>query len=86
MIEREINELKEAHAKVYIIDGRLRHYTTTTKDNGQLQKHLSKHDTKLMIIFKKFYAKNSGFVPKANFRECRVKCCSYLDLIDNMQQ
>ena len=71
-VEKEINELQEAHTNMQITHGGLGGYVKPKprpEPIDQLHKHLNEHNIKLMDVFRKFDAEDSGCVPEANFRE-----------------
>lgn len=78
-VEKEINELKEVHANIQITHGGLGGYVKPKprpEPIDQLHKHLNEHNIKLMDVFRKFDAEDSGFVSEANFREA-IKVAVY---------
>lgn len=71
-MEKEITVLKEVHPKLQITHGGLGGYVKPRpkpEPIHRLHKHLEEHNIKLMDVFKKFDAEDSGLVSEANFRE-----------------
>ena len=78
-VEKEIAELKEVHSNIQITHGGLGGYVKPKprpEPIHQLHKHLTEHNIKLMDVFKKFDAEDTGLVTEPNFREAiKVSTC-----------